>query len=282
MSVRPADQHKPTLDPDDGLPMMPVGEWSFRKHKLVTDYVAASYGVRCKQPENTLIDLYCGPGRVYNKDNPNLIGDSGVIAAYKESIRRGRGAYTNVVIGDTDRDALNACEQRLLTLGANVTALHGRSTDTVDEAVRLGRRRGLKLAYLDPFDIETLPFSVIERLSSLQMLDFIIYYAQMDVTRNLDLEYARGHSRFDDFAPGWRDHIDVQGMTQFAGRIAFLQYWLSLVGKLGFKHSREKPLLTSAERNAPLYRMVLFSKHPLAENLWNDIAKSPQGKLDLG
>jgi three-Cys-motif partner protein len=262
--------------------MMPVGEWTFRKHKLVTDYVAASYGVRSNQSENTLIDLYCGPGRVYNRDNPTQVGDGGVIAAYKEAARRGKGVYTTVVIGDSDREALDTCEQRLLSLGANVTALYGKSVDTVDEAVRLGRRKGLKLAYLDPFDIETLPFSVIQRLARLSMLDFIIYYAQMDVTRNLDQEYAREHSRFDDFAPGWRQHVDVQGMTQVAGRIAFLQYWLSLLGKLGFKHSREKPLLTSTEKNAPLYRMLLFSRHPLAEDLWNDIAKSPQGKLDFG
>lgn len=270
-------------DPRDGLPVMRVGPWAFEKHQLLQDYVAASYGVRMRNAQSTLIDLYCGPGRVFNKNDATDIRDNGVITAYKKSLegKKPHGKYRTVIIGDADKNSLEACKTRLTELGANVIALHGPSNETVTEAVARCPPYGLKLAYLDPFRPEDLPFSVLNKLSKLRMIDFIVYYGQMDITRNIDSEYHKEISRFDQFAPGWKGEIEVDSMKQENARAQFLEYWLSLMQTLGFEHARTKPLMTLDKNNAPLYRMILFSSHALAAKLWNSVAQSPQSSFDF-
>lgn len=272
------------VDPDDGLPIMGVGTWAFEKHRLLAHYVGASYGVRQRNSVSTLIDLYCGPGRVYDRDNPTDIRDGGVVAAYRESTRgkSSNGTFSHIIIGDVDSEAVDACAARLNALGAkSVHRLYGPSTETVNQAISLCPSQGLKLAYLDPYKPEDLPFYVLSRLASKRMIDFVVYYGQMDVTRNIAQEYSKSPSRFDDFAPGWKSALDLNSMRQETARSLFFDYWLSLMQNLGFKHARQKPLMTLDINNAPLYRMVLFSSHSLAQRLWDSVAKSPQGELEF-
>ena len=283
MSIKEKSPRDTLLDPIDGLPIMPVGSWAFEKHKLLRDYVAISYGVRMRRKQSTLIDLYCGPGRVYDKSNLEDIRDNGVIAAYKQSMegKSDYGKYQRVIIGDSDQDALEACTKRLEKLGANVIALHGTSIETVDEAIRNCSKYGLKLAYLDPYKPEDLPFTVLKKLATLSMMDFIIHYGQMDITRNIDAEYQKSVSRFDEFAPEWKEVINVNGIKKEQARALFFEHWLSLMQGLNLKHAKTKPLMKFDKNNAPLYRMVLFSAHPLAKQFWDSVAKSHQGSLDF-
>lgn len=270
--------------PDDGLPIMKVGSWAFEKHKLLADYVAASYGVRQKCSQSVLIDLYCGHGRVFDRAAPNDIRDGGTLVAYKKSLegKRSYGAYQTVIIGDADLTALESCRDRLHAAGAkNVIALHGTAEETAEQAVARCPKYGLKLAYLDPYRPEDLPFSVLKTLSRLKMVDFIVHYGQMDITRNIDAEYFKPNSRFDLVAPGWKAVVKVDKMSPENARTRFLEYWASLMQNLGFQHARQMPLMTVDINNAPLYRLVLFSGHPLASTLWNDIAKPAQGSLDF-
>lgn len=271
------------IDPSDGLPVMKVGSWAAEKHQLLQAYVAASYGVRMKYKESTLIDLYCGPGKVFDKDSPGIFRDNGVVAAYKKSCegKNSNGRYRTVIIGDVDKSSLEACKVRLQQLGANVIALHGPSHETVSEAVHCCPKYGLKLAYLDPFRPQDLPFSVLRQLSHIPMIDFIVYYGQMDITRNIDSEFQRVESRFDEFAPGWKQHIDVNAVRKEHARTLFLDYWLSLMENLGFRNAKVKPLLKVDINNAPLYRMILFSGHALAPKLWDSVAQSPQGSFNF-
>src|SRR3546814_9935157 len=95
--------------------MMGVGSWAFEKHRLLSHYVGASYGVRQKGPISTIIDLYCGPGKVYDRDNTTDIRDGGVVAAYRESLRgkHPNGTFSHIIIGDTDAASVDACAARL-------------------------------------------------------------------------------------------------------------------------------------------------------------------------
>jgi three-Cys-motif partner protein len=126
--------------------------------------------------------------------------------------------------------------------------------------------------------MEQLPFSVIEKLARFSHIDILVHFSVMDLNRNMELDYVRDASRFEAFAPGWKARVAVGTKSLPDARNAFVEYWFSLVGKLGFKCSRERPLMVNA-KGGPLYRMFFLLRHPLAEKIWNDIAKPAQGNL---
>ena len=263
-------------DPCPGLPILDIGEWSLEKHDLLRKYVAASWAARQKWPYRCFIDLFSGPGRVRVRKS-NVVTDGGAVVAWRQASEKG-GRFTKVIVGDIDPNAVNACKARLEALGAPVDALVGPATQTVDQVLTIANPNGLHLAYLDPYNLEHLPFSVIERLAKFKNIDILVHFSVMDLQRELELDFERDQSRFELFAPDWRNQIDPRSMTKQEARAAFVRYWLSLVDSLGFSCSRERPLMTNS-KNGPLYRMMFLMRHKLADKLWSDIAKPPQGSL---
>ena len=125
--------------------------------------------------------------------------------------------------------------------------------------------------------MKELSWSVFEPLLGFGHIDFIVHFSQADLTRNLDLYFTQDPSPLDAVAPGWRNHVQRTERVQMRGR--FFQYWASLFAARGFKIAKTVPLVVNS-RSAPLYRLVLFSRHPLAHKLWDSVAgKSSQRKL---
>lgn len=270
------DEKEEATDPRPGLPVLKIGEWSLEKHDLLRRYVQASWAARQKWSHRSFIDLFCGPGRVLVRER-NIETDGGALVAWRQAQRTG-GCFTQLIIGDIDPEAASSCRARLEALRAPVEALVGAADSTVDQVLAKVNPNGLHLAYLDPFNLEHLPFSVIERLAKFKNIDIVVHFSVMDLQRELELDFVRDESRFEMFAPGWRYHVDPRMMTKQEARARFVQYWLSLVNSLGFRCSRERPLMTNSN-NGPLYRMMFLMRHPLAQKLWDDIAKPSQGKL---
>ena len=76
---------KTDVDPEDGLPLVEVGQWALEKHARLRPYLEISRAVRRKfiGPTNagaTFIDLYCGPGRARVRETGALIDGSPLIA----------------------------------------------------------------------------------------------------------------------------------------------------------------------------------------------------------
>ena len=265
----------------DGFPngkILEVGDWSIEKHQLLRRYISASRAARLKWPKRGFIDLFCGPGRTRIKGT-EVETDGGAVVAWRQA-KLNEVEFTDVIIGDVDQDSLMSCEKRLLALNAPVTALLGPAEQTVDEAIKRLPANGLHLAYLDPFNMEHLPFTVIEKLAKFRNIDIVVHFSVMDLQREIELDFLRDASRFEAFAPGWKRHVDVSGMTKQGARNAFVKYWLSLVESLGFRCSKEMPLMTNS-KNGPLYRMMFLMRHPLAERLWNEIARGQKPVQDL-
>ena len=66
----------------------------------------------------------------------------------------------------------------------------------------------LCFAYLDPYNLQYLSFSVIEKLAKLKYVGFAIHFGTMDLRRNILMEHNPERTRFDLTAPGWHEHID--------------------------------------------------------------------------
>jgi three-Cys-motif partner protein len=225
------------------------------------------------------IDLFCGPGRARLKGARGFV-DGGCVEAWRKSVTGG-APFSKVLLGDLDAERLGPARERLARLGAPVEASVGAAKDTVEIAIDKAAKHGLKFAYLDPYSLGALDFSIIARLSSLKRIDILVHVRQMDLQRNFDRNATIEKSALDTFAPGWRGIVDPM-QSQKAARQAYFQYWLGLVAKLGVDANAQMKLITGPE-NQPLYLLLLVARHELAHKFWQAVSKKddPQGTLGL-
>ncbi len=257
------------VDPEDGLPRSLVGEWSLKKHHLLCRYIDTCRATRKKWADRTpaFLDLYCGAGRSRIEQTGEVI-DGGVLAAAKEAAKH--TPFGKFVIADLDPDLVAACATRLAREGfSNVTSLVGSAESTVEEAVKHCDPQGLHIAYLDPFSIHVLPFSILRTIgATLKRADLFIHFSVMDYRRNLMQMQADG--RLDAFAPGWEKAVTAPLGVDKLRQVVF-EHWLSLIRGLGYQVS-EHVVPVSGHKTAAFYWLLLASKHKIADKFWNAAA----------
>jgi len=271
-------------DPDDGLIVGEVGPWASEKHDRVRRYIDAARGARAKflPPNGTggasYIELYSGAGRSRITGTNQIIDGSAVVA-----FNAGRASghpFSEIHLSDLEAQNSSALAQRIKVLGGSATSYIGDASVVVDHVMNAINPYGLHLAFLDPFSLAQLPFSIIERMLRVQRMDMIIHVSLQDLQRNLD-KHSRVGGTLDIFAPGWRDAVDVNQSTA-ALRAAFIEYWLKSIRSLGTHPATGIPLIVG-EKNQRLYWLVFLSSNPLGQRLWNDVQNlSGQGSLFEG
>ncbi len=273
------------VDGDDGLPAEgDVGPWAREKHKLLRDYVQISSATRRKylpppatKGGATLIDLFCGPGRVQFEDTGEF-EDGGCVAAWRQSVEAGT-PFSRVIIGDMDGDKVEAARIRLERLGANVEAFVGPARDTCVPAVQHAGSLGLHFAFLDPYSLGALDFTILKTLAKLKRIDMLVHVSQMDLQRNFDRNSTKDASALDIFAPGWREGADTNRGKK-AARQAYFDYWKDLVAGTGIATAPEVRLVTGPGKQ-PLYLLMLATRHDLALKFWSIVSKKEDPQLTL-
>jgi three-Cys-motif partner protein len=272
------------LDPDDGLIVGEVGPWATEKHDRLRKYIEASRGARAKflRPNGTggasYIELYAGAGRSLITGTNQIIDGSAVVA-FKAGQASGH-PFSEMHLSDLEAQNSSALAQRIKALGGAPTSYVGAANVVVDQVMSAINPYGLHLAFLDPFNLAQLPFSIIEKMLRVKRMDMIIHVSLQDLQRNLD-KHSRVGGTLDIFAPGWRDAVDVNQSTA-ALRAAFIEYWLGTIRSLGTRPATGIPLIVG-EKNQRLYWLVFLSSSPLGEKLWNDVQNlRGQGSLFEG
>lgn len=280
---------KSSLDPtryepdEDGLPRAIVGPWVREKHARLEKYIGISDAVRKKfiGPGNagaTFIDLFCGPGRARIREETEIVNGSPLVA-WEESVKR-KSAFTEIHIADAERPLLDAAETRLQRIGAPVQCEPGSAVDTVDRVIRKLNRYGLHLAFLDPFSLGDLPFEVVKKLAAIKHMDILIHVSGLDLQRNLDTYIAQKNLALDEFAPGWRAHVDVS-RPQRVVRAGILEHWKKLLTAEGMSTAETFERVTGS-KNQPLYWLAFAARHPRAMEFWKKIvAVTPSGQRSL-
>jgi three-Cys-motif partner protein len=270
------------IDPADGLPVDEVGSWAIEKHERLRRYISASRGARAKflPPHNdggaSYIELFSGPGRSRIRDTVQII-DGSPLVAYKAGHASG-ARFSSLHFGDLEQSKIETLETRVKALGSSANIYIGTAEAVVDRVIDALNPYGLHFAFLDPYGLEQLPFSVIERLAKLQRMDMLIHVSVQDLQRNLD-RYIQQDGVLDKFMPGWRDHVDVRQATNPL-RAALLEYWLKKIRSLGTMPAQGIELVTGG-RNQRLYWLVFVSAHDLGQKLWNAV-RDIQGQTDMG
>lgn len=260
------------LDPNDRLIVDEVGAWALEKHERLRKYIDAYRSVRALYlpPKGTggagYVELFSGPGRSKIKGTDEFI-DGSPIVAYKAAQRSGT-RFSDLHFNDLNVEKSSALRMRIATLGA-AAHFYSQSADAaVDRIVDALNPTGLHFAFLDPYKLEVLPFSIIRKLASIPKMDMLIHVSVFDLQRNLRRYVADG-AVLDSFMPGWRGSVDVN-RTDHGLRTDLLDYWLGQIRKLGTSPA-EGIELVSGPGGQRLYWLVFVSAHPLGRKLWEDI-----------
>lgn len=266
---------------DDGLPLDEVGPWAKEKHERLRKYVDISRAARKKFVQGTggatYIDLFCGSGRAVIRETNEKI-DGSPLVAFK-SARAGGVQFSEIHIADALEESCRAAEKRIISAGGSPIVEVGRAEDTAVRIVEKLNPYGLHLAFLDPFNLDDLPFSIIEAFSKLKRIDMLIHVSAQDLQRNLDAYSTYDDGPLDRFAPGWRKVVDLK-QTQPATRADFITYWASRMETLGLPPAERAELVSGTTKNQRLYWLVFVSRSDFAKELWDEIRNvSGQGEL---
>lgn len=265
----------PDSHPDQPIELGPhgrgVGKWvPEEKHLYLTQYLHATRKAQAKFKQRVLIDPFCGPGRI-RVTGETFTRPGGSVAAYRRSVASG-APFTRMLIGDIDPTRVHANQLRLSAAGADVQGFVGPAVETVDAMIKAVPFGALVLAYIDPYNLEYLSFSIIERLAKLQYVDFAIHFSLMDLTRNIDMELNPQRDRFDHALPGWRSRVPTDELAKASLPGWFFNSWCDAIRDLGFKVSGQMPQITDG-KGRTIYRMVFLSRHELPDRIWGDIAR---------
>jgi len=268
------------IEGDDGLPAGEVGAWVKEKHGFLKRYLDISRATRQKfigprRAGATYIDLFCATGRAKIKGTNEWV-DGSAVAAWKISVDGG-ARFTEMIISDIDPIARSSCAHRLRELGAPVREIAGSALEASSSLPQILNAHGLHFAFIDPYSLGALNFEIIRSLSYLKRMDMMIHVSAMDLQRNLDKNVAFNDESYDEFAPGWRENVDLMA-SQPAIRQAVINYWRGLVSGLGALPAAQMKLI-SGSKNQPLYWLLIAAKHELARSFWEKAVDDGQGKL---
>jgi len=265
------------IDPEDGLPASAVGAWTLEKHERLRRYIDAAHGARGKYSKRTYIDLYCGPARSRIYETGAFI-DGSPLVAFNAAAMHG-DQFTDFYLADQDQSLVDAAASRLRAKGANVHTYVGDARETADRVLQALDRDALHLAFLDPYNLRDLPFTVIEKLAARKRIDLLIHISSMDLKRDLHIYLKPDSKVLDEFAPGWRKGIDTRQRPELIRQRIFEHWRALLIERLGISpNERVEEVLNS--KNTDLYWLVFVARHKLAHKLWEAISNvSPQGRL---
>jgi three-Cys-motif partner protein len=257
---------------DDGLPVDEVGAWAKDKHERLRKYTDASRAARRKFISGsggaTYLDLFCGYGRSVIRETGAII-DGSPIVAFKCASSVGV-PFSSVHLGDLSEERCTAAQSRVRAAGGAALTYVGEAEVTARQMVETLNPYGLHFALLDPYNLQDLPFAVLQSLSTLKRIDILIHVSAQDLQRNLDSYVAPGDERLDRFAPGWRAAVNLN-QSQRAIRAAILSYWARKMEGLGLPPAQHAELVSGATKNQRLYWLVFASRSEFAKKLWNEI-----------
>lgn len=282
----------PTLG-SDGLPVQCVGPWVEDKYFFLERYLDASSEARKKFTEKgnaVFIDLFSGPGRCII-ENENREIDGGGLRAFKGM----PVPFNEYYYFDISKANVEALAKRLNSAICHVEC--GDSNELVNMLVPnlLQKSYRYHFAFVDPFGPDGLKFTTLRELAKLGRMDMLIHFPIGAIKRNLKTWVKSSSMVLDDFlgTDSWRQKItDLHTEKIFRTLVDVFTDQLKSIG-----YPDEGLKLASSEvdfyaglptvpikntKNVKLYILILASKHPLGQKIWNSVIKiSPKGQKGL-
>lgn len=251
----------------DGLPGRRSGSWAIKKHHYLRRYCdITTKAVGDKFPGGVVyLDVMAGPGRCIEEKTRDEFPGSPFVALDCD--------FSKYWFVEEDPELFAALTTRLAShpKRARMMLKNQSWTNLAMSGAFEFDARTLVVAFVDPTGISQLPWAAVQSLLRLPRIDVVatIQY-RLAIVWNAP-QYKRAVNKdtaLDKFldSPDWREWPD-RDATEF-GRMA-IDAFIRKVGDEGFKTSRQVPV---GEGQA-LYRLALFSRHPLADKFWQETLK---------
>ncbi len=269
---------------DDGLITPPVGSWAEEKYQLVKCY-ATIFATAMKSKWDCLvyIDLFAGAGRARIRESHKIVPASPLVVLEIPN------PFSKYIFCELEVEKLSALEARVLSSypHADVTFIEGDCNERVGEILSVipKPRRDftvLTFCFADPYNLNSLHFSTLERLSRDRFIDFLVLLPSgMDANRNVH-EYTPPDSRMIANFTGsehWRDQWTSRG--SFGDFVA--DQFGSSMSHIGYRYEglASLHLVRSTEKRLPLYHLGVFSKNPLGAKFWRECRKATDPQRSL-
>jgi three-Cys-motif partner protein len=123
-----------------------------------------------------------------------LIDGSAIAAATMAA--KGSAPFSAIYVADAAPGYADATQKRLAARGITATALTGEAEHTARAIVRRLDKKALHFAFLDPFKLDPLPFTVLEEFAKRAHVDILINFATADLQRICGSMPASGRDRW--------------------------------------------------------------------------------------
>jgi three-Cys-motif partner protein len=267
---------------DDGLAVQCVGRWTLDKHDILRRYIAATRAVRADYlPPHpnpggaAFIDLFAGPGRARIRGTRELIDGSPLIAR-----GHGESPFSDLVLCDADGENVDALRRRVVGAPGRVVVELGDANGVIAKIAAVIPPRGLNLALIDPFSLQSLHFDTVAALATFKRMDLIVFFPVWEIRRFSEVHRAR-YGPLLTQALGTQEWERIVRRPSDAPKLIPL-FHRQLEARFGYtaKNTYSAPIL--GHNRVPLYHLVFASKHSRGDKIWESVTRrSPGGQTRL-
>jgi three-Cys-motif partner protein len=277
---------------DDGLITPEIGPWGEQKYRLLQGYAKVfATSMKNKWDARIYVDLFAGSGRSRIRDTGKILLASPLLALQIPD------RFDQYIFCEKDPQKLTALEKRVHRAYPNVDVrfiLGDANEETRKIATEVReyaktKKKFLTFCFADPWKLENLHFSTIEKLAKLYVDFLILIPTGMDGARNVSHVYIRPENKTLDQFVGtqrWRNAWR-NAETKKENFDSFLtNFYATRMEELGYREraAEQTQLIRSTEKNLPLYRLAFFSRNKLGQQFWKEVKKyeNPQLEWDFG
>ncbi|MBI4683944.1 MAG: three-Cys-motif partner protein TcmP [Nitrospirae bacterium] len=269
----------------DSLPVQCVGPWVEDKYFFLEKYLNASREARrmfADKNNAVFIDLFAGPGKCIIK-NENREIDSGGIRAFK----RDEAPFNEYFYFDISSINTRALEKRINSK-LNCSVRCGDSNSLINELVETLSQKPYRyhFAFVDPFGPDGLKFETFRKLAKLNKMDILLHFPIGSIKRNLGAWLRSKSTILDDFlgTDKWRKRIEglstdkifkvlIDVFTEQLKSIGYPEEGLRMASSDRDIYTGLPTVPVKNTKDVELYVLILASKHPLAQKIWNSVIK---------
>ena len=276
----------------DGLPARPGGPWTVEKLDYVERYAHAF--MRAMAPKRkqgmwdqlVYIDLLAGPGKGIEQGRRTEFDGSPLRAL------RVRPGFDRLFLGDARKRNVATLRRRISADDLDRVELEaGDCNERARDVVRKLSPKTLGLAFVDPEGFEV-TFSMLRTLSTRPIDILLLFPSAIGIGRNLRKFVEQKDSPMDALWGGreWRQLTPAKlaagarlspEETETLDRPWLLSFRAKMV-QIGYRFQDEADPCFRNEKNAPMYHLLFFSRHPAGLTIWRNIKRlEPTGQRSL-
>jgi three-Cys-motif partner protein len=272
---------------NDGLYIESVGKWAKEKYKHIRYYADLfSTGMKNKWDCLTYIDLFAGAGIAKIKDTEEFLPASPLQAL---NVTTQFGKY---IFCEIDSNKIHCLKSRVDKLFPTVEAhyVDGDVNENIDRVCNLipkARKSFSVLSFCvaDPYNIESLKFSTIEKLAKSYVDFFILIPSGMDANRNESIYIDDSHTHIECYLGDscWRAAWDREKIRNKSFGEFLVDSYVSRMQSLGYKSPPHHQFVCVRNpiNRSPLYHLTFFSRNEQGIKFWKEARKYTTAQLKL-